>query len=137
MIRQDLKEQKKLKGYFIFGNGCSEKYTDIEKHGFFLRQIWTNLISSNQSNWCRVRAPDTKQDLLQRSRFHRCTNYRLLDEVQARGIDVAIWIIRFADNTTQFVCKRADIDRINDPRSELEGATFGGKSIVWIDIHKT
>ncbi len=34
MIRQDLKEQKKLKGYFIFGNGCSEKYTDIEKHGF-------------------------------------------------------------------------------------------------------
>ena len=34
MIRQDLKEQKQLKGYFIFGNGCSEKYTDIEKHGF-------------------------------------------------------------------------------------------------------
>ena len=34
MIRQDLKEQEDLKGYFIFGNGCSEKYTDIEKHGF-------------------------------------------------------------------------------------------------------
>lgn len=65
-----------------------------KKMDFFLRQIWTNLISSNQSNWCRVRAPDTKQDLLQRSRFHRCTNYRLLDDCLTR-FKLAALMLRF------------------------------------------
>jgi len=50
---------------------------------------------------------------------------RLLAEVQARGIDVAIWVNGIADNTTYFACKRADIDRLNDLVTELEGTTFG------------
>ena len=61
---------------------------------FLLRQIWTSLISSNPSNWCRVRAPDTKQDLLQRSRFHRCTNYRLFDDCLTR-FKLAALMLRF------------------------------------------
>jgi len=54
------------------------------------------------------------------------TACRLLGEVQARGIGVAIWVNGIADNTTYFACKKDDIERLNDALGELENTdTFG------------
>ena len=51
---------------------------------------------------------------------------RFLAAIQARGIDVAIWVNGIAENTTYFACKRDDIDRLNDAMTELEnGELFG------------
>ena len=50
---------------------------------------------------------------------------RLLAEIQARGIDVAIWVNGIAENTTYFACKKDDIKRLNDLVKELESTTFG------------
>jgi|TARA_B110000495_G_C22583206_1_gene350169 hypothetical protein len=50
---------------------------------------------------------------------------RLLAEVQARGMDVAIWVNGIAGNTTYFACKKNDIERLNDVVKELESTTFG------------
>ena len=50
---------------------------------------------------------------------------RFLAEVQARGIDVAIWINGIAENTTYFACKKDDIERLNALVKELESTTFG------------
>ena len=50
---------------------------------------------------------------------------RLLAEVQARGIDVAIWANGIADNTTYFACKQDDIQRLTDVVKELERNMFG------------
>ena len=52
---------------------------------------------------------------------------RLLAEIQARGIDVAIWVNGIAENTTYFACKKDDIERLNDLVKELESTTFGKK----------
>ena len=45
---------------------------------------------------------------------------RLLGEIQARGIDVAIWVNGIADNTTYFCCRKDDVQRLNDALNELE-----------------
>lgn len=53
---------------------------------------------------------------------------KLLGEIQARGIDVAIWGNGIADNTTYFACKKDDIQRLNDALKELETSeSFGEK----------
>ena len=46
---------------------------------------------------------------------------KFLGAVQARGIEVAIWVNGIAENTTYFACKRDDIQRLNDVLAELEG----------------
>ncbi len=50
---------------------------------------------------------------------------RFLAEVQARGIDVAIWVNGIAENTTYFACKKHDIQRLNALVEELENTMFG------------
>ena len=51
---------------------------------------------------------------------------KFLGAVQARGIEVAIWVNGIAENTTYFACKRDDIQRLNDVLAELEnGGRFG------------
>ena len=47
---------------------------------------------------------------------------RLLGELQARGIPVAVWIDGIANNTTYFACKKDDITRLNAAVDELESA---------------
>ncbi len=51
---------------------------------------------------------------------------RLLGAVQARGIDVGIWVNGISDNTTYFACKKDDIQRLNEVLEELENTdSFG------------
>ena len=50
---------------------------------------------------------------------------RFLAEIQACGIDVAIWVNGIAENTTYFACKKDDIERLNDLVKELESTSFG------------
>ena len=45
---------------------------------------------------------------------------RLLAELQARGIAVAIWIDALANNTTYFACRHEDIHRVTDALEELQ-----------------
>lgn len=45
----------------------------------------------------------------------------LLAEVQARGIDVAVWACDITD-TTYFACKREDVGRLHDVITELESS---------------
>ena len=45
---------------------------------------------------------------------------RFLAAIQARGIDVAIWVREIAENTTYFACRRDDIQRLQDAVRELE-----------------
>lgn len=52
---------------------------------------------------------------------------RFLGEVQARGIDVAIWVNGIAENTTYFACRKDDIERLNDALKELETAEAFGQ----------
>jgi hypothetical protein len=52
---------------------------------------------------------------------------QLLGEVQARGIEVAIWVDGIADNTTYFACKKDDIQRLHDALEELENSDSFGK----------
>ena len=47
---------------------------------------------------------------------------KFLGAIQARGIDVAIWVNGIAENTTYFACKREDIQRLNDVLAELENS---------------
>ena len=51
---------------------------------------------------------------------------KFLGAIQARGIDVSIWVNGIANNTTYFACKRDDIQRLNDAVTELENnESFG------------
>ena len=51
---------------------------------------------------------------------------KFLGAIQAREIDVAIWVNGIAENTTYFACKRDDIQRLNNAVAELEnGELFG------------
>jgi len=52
---------------------------------------------------------------------------RLLAEVQARGIEVAIWVNGIGNNTNYFACKKNDIQRLQEVLKELENANLFGK----------
>jgi hypothetical protein len=53
---------------------------------------------------------------------------RWLGDIQARGIDVAIWVNRIADNTTYFACRKEDIQRLKDVLEEFEtNGAYGEK----------
>ena len=53
---------------------------------------------------------------------------RFLGAIQARGIEVAIWVNGIATNTTYFACKRDDIERLNDAVTELENDELFGNN---------
>lgn len=46
----------------------------------------------------------------------------LLSQVQESGIDVAIWMSEIAENTTYFVCHKADMQRLHSVLNELESS---------------
>jgi len=50
---------------------------------------------------------------------------RLIVGIQARGIDVAVWVNAIAENMTYVACRQDDIERPGIVVKEPESATFG------------